>query len=96
MRHLHLLLLATALAGCAGPPLGQGGNAEIVSAGDEMIRIRWNPQRTSERDMRSRAMAFCEGRRVEALEASSPADTAAGLQARTWRCDPFPGTGAGM
>ena len=96
MRKLHCVLLAAALSACAGAPVGQGGKAEIVSAGNEMIRLRWNPQLTNEGAMRSQAMAYCGGRNVEAQEGSVQADTSLGLQARTWRCDPFPGTGAGM
>ena len=96
MRPLNWMLLAAALAGCARTPISQGGKAEIVYAGNETIRIRWNPQRTSERDMRSTARAYCGGRDVQALDASGDAEASGGLQARTWRCDPFPGTGAGM
>lgn len=90
------LLLAAALAGCAGTPLGEGGKAEIVFAQNETIRIRWNPQRTSERDMRAKAMAFCGGRKVDELDSATEAGASGGLQAKTWRCENFPGTGAGM
>ena len=90
------LLLAAALAGCAGTPISQGGPAEIVFAQNETIRIRWNPQLTSERDMRAKARAFCGGRNVDQLDSAAEAGASGTLQATTWRCEHFPGTGAGM
>ena len=96
MRKLDAVLLAAALAGCAGTPISQGGKAEIVSAGSDTIRIRWNPQLTNERDMRSKAIAFCGGRDVDALDAATETGASGSLQVRTWRCEPFSGTGAGM
>ena len=88
------MLTAAALAGCASTPISQGGKAEILSAGDETIRIRWNPQLTNEREVRSIAIAYCGGRDVDELQSPTGAD-ASGLQARTWRCEAFPGFGAG-
>jgi hypothetical protein len=96
MRNLHSVLLAAALAGCASTPISQGGKAEIVFAHGDMIRIRWDPQRTSERDMRSKAVAFCEGRDVDALDPSTATGASGALQEMTWRCEPFSGTGGGM
>ena len=96
MRKLNLVLMAAALAGCASTPISQGGKAEIVFAGNETIRIRWNPQLTSEREMRSKAIAFCGGRNVDELEASTDTGASGSLQAKTWRCETFSGTGAGM
>lgn len=94
MPKLNLVLLTAALAGCASTSISQGGKAEIMSAGNETIRIRWNPQLTNERNMRSIAIAFCGGRDVDELQSS--ADTDAGsLPEKTWRCEAFPGFGAG-
>jgi hypothetical protein len=96
MRKLHSVLLAAALAGCASTPISQGGKAEIVFAGNETIRIRWNPQLTNERDMRAKAIAFCGGRKVDDLEGSTETGASGSLQAKSWRCETFSGTGAGM
>ena len=96
MPKLNLVLLAAALAGCATPPISQGGKAEIVFAQNETIRIRWNPQLTNEREMRSQAMAFCGGRHVDELDAATETTPSGPVQAKTWRCEPFSGTGAGM
>lgn len=96
MRKLDAVLLAALVAGCAGTPVDQGGKAEIVFAGSDMIRMRWNPQLTNEREMRSRAMAYCGGRKVDPVESSVETAPSGTVQARTWRCDPFPGTGSGM
>jgi hypothetical protein len=96
MRKLYVSLLAAAIAGCTSTPISQGGKAEIVYAGNETIRIRWNPQLTSEREMRSKAIAFCGGREVDEVQARTDTDASRTLQEKTWRCDPFPGMGAGM
>lgn len=96
MRNFCPVLLAAALAGCASTPISQGGKAEIVFAGNETIRIRWNPQLTNERNMRSTAMAFCSGRHVDELDASTETTASGTVQAKTWRCEPFSGTGPGM
>ncbi|GAB3651894.1 hypothetical protein [Ramlibacter alkalitolerans] len=96
MRKLPSLLLAAALAGCASTPVSQGGKADVLFAGNETIRIRWNPLRTNERDIRSLAVAFCGGRKVEELEAAPDAAAAGSLQVKTWRCETFPGSGSGM
>jgi hypothetical protein len=95
MLKLNSVLLTAALAGCASTPISQGGKAEIMFAGNETIRIRWNPQLTNQRDMRSVAIAFCGGRDVDELESSTDTDASGGLQAKTWRCKAFPGLGAG-
>lgn len=91
MRQLNLVLLAATLAGCASAPLSQGGKAEIVFAHSEMIRIRWNPQLASERDVRSLAIAFCSGRDVDEVEASTETGASGSLQVKTWRCEMFAG-----
>jgi len=96
MQKLYSVLLAAALAGCASTSISQGGKAEVVYAGNETIRIRWDPQRTSERSMRSMAKAFCGGREVDTLDAATEAGATGRLQARTWRCEPFSGSGTGM
>jgi hypothetical protein len=96
MRELKSVLLAAALSGCASTPVSQGGAAEIMLAGNETIRIRWNPQFTNERAMRSKAIAFCGGRDVDLLESSTATEASGGLQANTWRCKAFPGSGSGM
>jgi hypothetical protein len=97
MGKLTSLLLAAALAGCASStPISQGGMAEIVFARSDTIRIRWNPQRTNERDMRSKAIAFCGGRDVYALDTSTDTAGSGPVQVETWRCEAFSGTGAGM
>ena len=96
MRKLNWMLLTAALAGCASTPISQGGKAEIVFAQNETIRIRWNPQLTNERDMRSNAMAFCGGRPVDELDAATETTASGVLQAKSWRCEPFSGSGAGM
>lgn len=95
MLKLNSLLLASALAGCAGTPISQGGKAEIVSAVDETIRMRWNPQLTNEREMRSTAVAFCGGRAVDELQSAPDTEAPGGLQAKTWRCKVFPGFAGG-
>lgn len=64
-------------------------------AGNETIRIRWNPQLTNERDMRSIAIAYCGGRGVDELQFPMDTEAPGGLQAKTWRCQAFPGFGAG-
>ena len=94
MLKLHSVLLSAAIAGCAGTPVSQGGKAEIVFAGNETIGIRWNPQLTNEREMRSKAVAFCGGRDVDELQSSAGTDASGGLQAKTWRCKTVPGSGA--
>jgi hypothetical protein len=96
MRKLDCVLLAAALAGCATTPISQGGKAEIVFAQNEMIRIRWNPQLTNERDMRANAVAFCGGRRANELDAATETTPSGVVQAMTWRCEPFSGNGGGM
>ena len=96
MRKLHSVLVVAALAACTTTPIHQGGSAEIVFARNEMIRIQWDPQRTNERSMRSRAVAFCGGRDVEVLDTSAETGASGSLQSRTWRCEPFSGTGSGM
>ena len=95
MLKISSLLLTAALAGCASKPIDQGGKAEIMYASNDTIRIRWNPQLASEREMRSLAIAFCGGRDVDATQ--TPTDRAAqpGLQEKTWQCKVFPGVGAG-
>jgi len=95
MPKLNLILLTAALAGCASTSISQGGKSEIMSAANETIRIRWNPQLTNERNMRSIAIAFCGGRDVDELQSSTDTDSG-GLQEKTWRCEAFPGFGAGM
>ena len=95
MLKLSSVLLTAALAGCASTPISQGGKAEIIFAGNETIRIRWNPQLTNERDMRSVAIAFCGGRDVDAVQSSTDRDAPGGLQEKTWQCEVFPGVGAG-
>ena len=95
MPKLSSVLLTTALAGCAITSVGQGGKAEVMSAGNEAIRIRWDPQLTNERDVRSIAIAYCGGRDVDELHSSTDTDASGGLQERTWRCEAFPGFGAG-
>lgn len=95
MRMLDSVVLAAALAGCAGTPISQGGKAEIVFAGSETIRIRWHPQRTNEREMRSKAIAFCGGRDVDEVDASTETGASGTLQVKTWRCEPFSGVGSG-
>jgi hypothetical protein len=96
MQVMTAVLLAAALAGCAGTPISQGGKAEIVFARNETIRVRWNPQLTNEREVRSKAIAFCAGRDVDELDASTETGASGTLQAKTWRCEPFSGTGAAM
>lgn len=96
MRKLNSVLLAVTLAGCASTPISQGGKAEIVFAHSDTIRIRWNPQLTNERDMRSKAIAFCGGRDVDEVASSTDAGASGSLQAKTWRCEVFSGAGAGM
>lgn len=96
MLKISSMLLAAALAGCASTPIDQGGKAEIRFASNDTIRIRWNPQLTSEREMRSLAIAFCGGRDVDAAQPSTDTDTPRGLQEKTWQCKVFPGVGAGM
>jgi hypothetical protein len=93
MLKLSSVLLTAALAGCASTPISQGGKAEIMFASNDTIRIRWNPQLTSERDMRSIAMAFCGGRDVDQVQSSTDADAPGGLQEKTWHCKVFPGVG---
>ena len=95
MRQLNIVLLAATLAGCAGPPVSQGGKAEVVFAHSEMIRIRWNPQLTNERNVRSLAVAFCGGRDIEELASSTEPGASGSLQVKTWRCEIFAGSGAG-
>ena len=94
MRQLNWVLLAAMLAGCAGTSISQGGKAEVVYAHSETIRIRWNPQLTSERDMRSLAIAFCGGRDVDAVQSSADRDAPGGLQEKTWQCELFTGVGS--
>lgn len=96
MLKLNSVLLTAALAGCAATPISQGGKAEVLFAGNETIRIRWNPQLTNERAMRSIAIAFCGGRDVDELPSSTDTGAAGGLPEKTWRCEAFPGFGAGM
>jgi len=100
MRKLNSVLLAPALAAvlaaCAGSPISQGGKAEIVFARSDTIRIRWDPRLTNERDMRSKAIAFCSGRNVHELDASTETGASGLLQAKTWSCDNYSGTGSGM
>jgi hypothetical protein len=91
MRKLDSVLLAAMLAGCAGTPVTQGAQAEILFAQNEMIRIRWNPQLTSERDMRAKAIAFCGGRDIDEVEASTETGASGSLQVKTWRCEMFAG-----
>ncbi|KQT11260.1 hypothetical protein [Ramlibacter sp. Leaf400] len=94
MLKLNAVLLASALAGCS-TPISQGGKSEIVSAANETIRMRWNPQLTNEREMRSVAIAFCGGRDVDELQSLPDTDASSGLQAKTWRCKLFPGFAGG-
>ena len=96
MLKISSVLLTAALAGCASTPIDQGGKAEIMYASNETIRIRWNPQLTSERDMRSLAIAFCGGRDVDTVQPATDTDAPRGLQEKTWQCKVFPGVGAGM
>ena len=93
MPKISSLLLTAALAGCAGTPIDQGGKAEILYASNDIIRIRWNPQLTSEREMRSLAIAFCGGRDVDGVQTSTGTDAPRGLQEKTWQCKVFPGVG---
>lgn len=95
MLKLHSVLLVPALAACAGPPISQGGKAEVVYAVEETIRMRWNPQLTNEREMRSTAIAFCGGRDVDELQAAPDTDASGAVQAKTWRCKAFPGFAGG-
>jgi hypothetical protein len=95
MRKLYPVLLAAVLAGCAGTPMGQGGRPEVLFASNDMIRIRWDPQLTKQSDVRSVAMAFCGGRKVDELSSSLEAGASGGLQAKTWQCEAFPGIGGG-
>jgi len=95
MPKISSVLLTAALAGCAGTPIAQGGKSEIVYASNDTIRIRWNPQLTNERNMRSLAIAFCGGRDVDQVQPSTGTDAPGGLQEKTWQCKVFPGVGAG-
>jgi len=95
MLKLSSVLLTAALAGCASAPISQGGKSEIMYASNDTIRIRWNPQLTSERQMRSLAIAFCGGRDVDAVQSSIDRDAPGGVQEKTWQCKVFPGVGAG-
>ena len=95
MLKISSVLLTAAIAGCASPPIAQGGKSQILYASNDTIRIRWNPQLTSERDMRSLAIAFCGGRDVDPVQLSPDAGAPAGLQEKTWQCKVFPGVGAG-
>ena len=95
MSKLSSVLLAAALAGCASPPISQGGKSEILYASNDTIRIRWNPQLTGEREMRSLAIAFCGGRDANVVQSPTDAGAPAGLQEKTWQCKVFPGVGAG-
>ncbi len=95
MSKLSSVLLAAALAGCASTPIDRGGKAEIMYASNDTIRIRWNPQLTSEREMRSLAIAFCGGRDVDLAQSSIETDAPRGLQEKTWQRKVFPGVGAG-
>ena len=97
MLKISSMLLTAALAGCASTPVDQGGKSEILYASNDTIRIRWNPQLTNERNMRSLAIAFCGGRNVDTVEPSTTGtDAPRGLQEKTWQCKVFPGVGAGM
>ena len=89
MTKLQLAVLSAALAGCANVPVSAGGKDEIQFAGLDLIRIAWNPQLTTERNERAKAVAYCGGRDVDEVEASM----AGAVQVKTWRCQPFPGTG---
>ncbi len=91
-----VLLTAAAVAGCASTPVSQGGKAEILYASNDTIRIRWNPQLTNERAMRSLAIAFCGGRDVDQVQSSTDRDAPGGPRETTWQCKIFPGVGAGM
>ena len=92
MRMLQLAMVCATFAGCAGVPVGSGGRDEVVFAGADMIRIRWDPRRTSEGRVRAEAMAYCGGRPVDDVDAA-PTTEAGGLQSRTWQCQPFFGNG---
>jgi hypothetical protein len=94
MLKISSVLLTAALAGCASTPISQGGKSEILFASNDTFRIRWNPQLTSERDMRSLAIAFCGGRDVDEVHSSTGPDAPQGLQEKTWQCKVFPGVGA--
>ncbi len=95
MLKISSVLLAAAFAGCASPPIAQGGKSEIMFASNDTIRIRWNPQLTSEREMRSLAVAFCGGRDVDLVQSATDPSAPGGLRETTWQCKVFPGVGAG-
>lgn len=93
MLKISSLLLTAAVAGCASTPIAQGGKAEIMFASNETIRIRWNPQLTNERDMRSLAIAFCGGRDVDRVQSVADTQVPEGLRETTWQCKLFSGAG---
>ena len=87
------VMLAGVLAGCAA---SAGARPQVVSAASDTIRLQWDPQQTSEAKVLGTARAFCGGRNFD--EVPSPQDAAAPgpLKTKTWRCQMFPGSGAGM
>lgn len=95
MRTIKLAMAAgaLALAGCSTPPVASGGRDEVQYAGNETIRIAWNPQLTNEQAVRSKARAWCSGREVEELVAPAGVDASGTVVTKTWRCKPTSGAG---
>jgi hypothetical protein len=93
MPNIKLLALSAALAGCSSVPLALGGKDEIQYAGAETIRMRWDPQRTTERNVRAKAVAYCSGREVDEVDSSQEPGTSGPIQVKTWQCRSTSGAG---
>jgi hypothetical protein len=93
MVKLKLLALTAALAGCSSVPIDLGGKDEIQYAGAETIRMRWDPQRTTERNVRAKAVAYCSGRQVDEVAASHETGASGPLEVKTWQCRSASGAG---
>jgi type IV pilus biogenesis protein CpaD/CtpE len=87
-RFVLLLVLAAALTGCAGAPVGWGGTDEIVFEDKDTIKIQWDNLTTTEDAVRQKALAHCArtNRSVRIVDASSDASTLGLIRSRTWKC----------
>ena len=87
MRTAYLSVVATVLlSGCAGAPVGWGGTDEILFQSKDTIKIQWNNVTSSEAAARAKAVAFCKGRDVDLIDASSDSASFGLIRSRTWKC----------
>lgn len=82
---ITMLIAATALAGCAGAPVGWGGTDEVLFSNADTIKIQWDSLTTSDAAVEAKARSHCRGD-AQVVDASADALTMGLVRSKTWRC----------